>query len=76
MVTGGIDGKPAPAGTYLQQVIVLPQFEPLADGAQLGLLPLLQTGIRVGIDGARILHVAVEKALIEGVAEIVVGSDV
>jgi hypothetical protein len=30
----------------------------------------------MGIDGARVLHVIVEKALIEGVAKIVVGGDV
>ena len=76
MVTGGIDGEATPAGAYLQQMIVRPERQPFADGAQLGLLPLLETGIGTRVDGARILHVAVEKALIEGVAEIVVGGDV
>ena len=76
VVTGRIDGETAPAGAYLQQVVVRPKLKPLTDGAQLGLLPLLQGGIRVGIDGARILHVIVEKALIEGVAKVIVGGDV
>ena len=76
VVTGGIDGQAAPAGAYLQQVILRSQLEPLADGAQLGLLPLLQAGLGARVDGARILHVAVEKALIEGIAEIIVGGDI
>ncbi|MNO69169.1 hypothetical protein D3C76_600190 [compost metagenome] len=76
VMAGGIDSQAAPAGAYLQQVILRSQLEPLADGAQLGLLPLLQGGLGARVDGARILHVAVEEALIEGVAEIIVSGDV
>ncbi len=76
VVASSKDGQPTPAGPDLQQMIVRAELEPLADGTQLGLLPLFQGGLRVGIDGARILHMAVEKTLIKSVAEIVVGGDV
>ncbi|MNH38220.1 hypothetical protein D3C78_1825850 [compost metagenome] len=76
VVAGGVDGEPAPARADFQQVIIRPQCQSFADGPELGLLPLLQGGIRGRVDGAGILHVAVEKPLIEPVAEIVVRRDV
>ena len=76
VVTGRIDGEATPAGADLQQMIVGAECQPLADGTQLGLLSLFQAGLCMGVDGTRVLHMAVEKTLIEGVAEIVVGGDV
>ena len=71
-----MDGKPAPAGADLQQVVVGVEPQPLADAVELGDLGLLEVGALVREPGARIHHLLVEEGGEEVVAEVVVGGDV
>ena len=75
-LAGGVDRHPAPAGADLQQVVVGPEPQALADPVELGHLRLLERRVLAGEDRAGVHHPAVEEGGEELVAEVVVGGDV
>jgi hypothetical protein len=71
-----VDRHPAPAGADLQQVVLGPELQPVADPVELRQLRLLEARVVAREVGAGIHHPLVEEAGEEVVAEVVVGGDV